>query len=423
MQYLIPERFDLLAKYIYVKYQDLGVETSFHRNLYDEHIRVFNGGWEFPGTKTTIDEFRYTFDELIKSLKIHGFDTTVSVIPIGKNGIPYNGAHRIAACIWFQLEVKTRLLKNRPGSVYDWQFFQTYQLHVPHGLRTEFTDVMALQYALLKSDSCRMIVVFPKALEEERDLQAFEGELKAFGKIVYKNSLELTSNGLINLIEECYYREPWIGDDYHGVKAKFKLCWAQRLRVQAYLFEPQDPGLVRLIKTRLRKHFSAGQHALHINDTPVETVRIAKAILNDNSVHWLNHAKMTRHQWKGNDRLVFQFSKLLLDNYSFDEAERFLVDGSMVLSVYGLREANDLDYIHFGSAMEHQSQLQIQSHNHEWPKTAIDDLIFNPKNYFYAHGVKFLTPKALLEFKQNRGEPKDQFDITLLKDILPKVNH
>lgn len=414
MQFLTPERFDLLAKYIYTKYHDLGIQTNFHQELYDEHIRVFNGGWEFPGTKNTIADFRYTFDELIKSLKVHGFDDNVSVVPLGNNGILFNGAHRVAACLWLGLNIKTRTLRDRAAPCYDWKFFRTYQLHVPQGLRAELCDTMALQYALLKSNECRMVIVFPVASVIDKSKE-FEEEIQNFGRVVYQKRIVLNSAGFMNLLEECYYREPWLNN--HGLKAKFKLCWGSKLEAMAYLFEPHDLGMMKFIKTRLRKMFMAGQHALHINDTAEETLRLAKMAFNDNSLHWLNHAKQTRHQWTSNENLVFRFSEDLKKRYQPDERERFMVDGSMVLSIYGLREANDLDYIHFNAGLKSSPRL-VQSHNHEYPKEAIDDLIFNPKNYFYAHGVKFMAPDALIEFKKRRNESKDVFDIKLLENLL-----
>jgi hypothetical protein len=413
MNYLIPERFDIVAKYLYAKYQDLGVQTDFHKQLYDEHIRVFNGGWEHPGTKNTVADFRYCFDELLKSLKVHGFDSTVSVVPIARNGIPWNGAHRIAACIWLGIEPQTRIVHDRDGPSYDSQFFATHRLHVPHGLKSEFSTVMALYYAILKSEQCRMVILFPNAMAEF-DRNQFEEQLKEFGRLVYGRTLELNPVGLSNLLEECYYREPWVGADYAGIKAKFKECWAPKLQLQVYLFEPCDLGLIRMTKSRLRRHFRAGHHALHINDTAEETLRLAKATLHDNSIHWLNHSKPgPRHQWVENQNLVDRFAETLRCSVTPDQREHFLVDGSMVLSVYGLREANDLDYLHFGRPLPTGS-----SHNHEYPKEAIDDLIFNPKNYFYVHGVKFLALAPLLEFKQRRNEPKDILDAKLLEQVI-----
>ena len=48
-KYLTSTRFDLIPKYLYVKYSDLNLKTNFYKKIYDDHILTFNGGWEYPG--------------------------------------------------------------------------------------------------------------------------------------------------------------------------------------------------------------------------------------------------------------------------------------------------------------------------------------------------------------------------------------
>ena len=56
--YLISSnRFDLMAKYLYVKFFNIKEKTDFYVELYKNHIVTFNNCWEYPGTKTTIKEF------------------------------------------------------------------------------------------------------------------------------------------------------------------------------------------------------------------------------------------------------------------------------------------------------------------------------------------------------------------------------
>ena len=51
-------RFDLMAKYLYIKFSDKSVKTNFYRELYHQHIFTFNNCWEYPGTKTSIETFK-----------------------------------------------------------------------------------------------------------------------------------------------------------------------------------------------------------------------------------------------------------------------------------------------------------------------------------------------------------------------------
>ena len=60
---LIPCRFDLMAKYIYIKFRENNIEIPFYKELYKAHINTFNNCWEHPGTKVGIIEFYDSFDK------------------------------------------------------------------------------------------------------------------------------------------------------------------------------------------------------------------------------------------------------------------------------------------------------------------------------------------------------------------------
>ena len=97
-----PCRFDLMAKYLYIKLKDKKLKTDFFKELYHKHLITFNGCNEFPDrtvgetglSKTNIYIFLNTFDSLINSIKNYGYDEK-HPIPVGKNGIIVNGAHRL----------------------------------------------------------------------------------------------------------------------------------------------------------------------------------------------------------------------------------------------------------------------------------------------------------------------------------------
>ena len=50
-------RFDLMAKYIYIKFKTNDIDTNFHIDLYHSHMITFNNCWEYPGTKKGIEDF------------------------------------------------------------------------------------------------------------------------------------------------------------------------------------------------------------------------------------------------------------------------------------------------------------------------------------------------------------------------------
>ena len=61
------------------------------------------GTYTEPGdeNKTSLDKFFSVFDELIDDYKENGFDSNKSLIPIGRNNIILDGAHRTACAIYY----------------------------------------------------------------------------------------------------------------------------------------------------------------------------------------------------------------------------------------------------------------------------------------------------------------------------------
>ena len=106
------------------------------------------------------------------------------------------------------------------------------------------------------------------------------------------------------------------------------------------------------------------------------------------------------------------------NNLDIDE---YAVTASSILSIYGLREGKDLDYIHTKSSPVLNLGEDIQSHNSYgigMYDINYDDIIHNPENHFYSRGVKFVSPKIIKSLKEKRNEPKDINDINLLNTIL-----
>jgi len=60
-----PTRFDLMGKYLYVKFKDKKVLTDFYVELYSKHIESMNGYRELPYAKSGISEFLSEFNKLI----------------------------------------------------------------------------------------------------------------------------------------------------------------------------------------------------------------------------------------------------------------------------------------------------------------------------------------------------------------------
>jgi hypothetical protein len=420
LKYIKPQRFDLLAKIIYAKYELAGIKTSFHKDLYAHHIHVFNGATEPPGVKTTIAHFFKDFDELIWSMKNKGFDKKHPV-PVGNNNIIINGAHRVSVSYLLGINPEIKRQNVRP-SVYDFNFFKNRKRFVKSGLLNKYSTQMALEYCRIHQNA-RMVIVFPSAVGKRNQL---ESHLKTNGSIIHQSSFNVTQTGLLNLIKELYHNEPWIGNNannWKGGDVKKRKCWGKSGLVSVYVYHPNNLGKVVETKQKIRTIYKLQHNSIHINDTHEETLRIARCVLTQHSHHFLNKAPT-----KLSAKNIALFNKLSTfhNQLSQDQKESIVVDSSFVLGMYGLRDANDVDVLVGKTANASTKNLikttsLLDNHNHEIQKYSnlnIDDLVYNPENYFYYHNIKFMNLKVLKEFKTIRNEPKDKVDISLINKIL-----
>jgi hypothetical protein len=141
-------------------------------------------------------------------------------------------------------------------------------------------------------------------------------------------------------------------------------------------------------------------------------------------------------------------------NNSNNNLNNILIYNSSVLATFGLREPSDIDFIQGGNNLIHQNKLPndvdiqnkyfkrgfmiLENKNKstymednpsfmidepiESPmfksKLSLDDIIYNPKNYFWYKNIKFMNIDLFKKVKNIRGRPKDLEQVNILKNIL-----
>jgi len=162
------------------------------------------------------------------------------------------------------------------------------------------------------------------------------------------------------------------------------------------------------MKEKCREIYKLGKHSLHVSDYISDTRRISCSLLNENSINFLN---------KGTNNISPQ-TKTLLENYfkEVDEKnENFCLTSSLIMEMYGLRQAKDIDYLHKDDKIINLENTSV--HNGKWLTyyhIHKDDIIYNPNYHFYFNGFKFSSLDVIKKMKQNRSEPKDIKDIKLI---------
>jgi FkbM family methyltransferase len=405
------DRFDLIPKLLYASFRESCIDSPWARNLYKAHLEAFNGLHEGDGSgKSGLEAFLTAFDTLLDSLKDAGFNPEQSLVPLDRNGVVIDGAHRVAACMLFDIPVET-LQFDMQSNNYNYEYF------LQKGLDPDLCDAIALKYCRINPNSY-IVTVFPSAVGKEEELRTI---LSRYAEIFYDRKVLLSKLGSINLVRQIYNGEPWVGnfaDQFAGAQNKAAECFRSDGPVRVYVITTNDFENVKTIKQQIRDLFGISNHSVHINDTHQETVMLGQLLLNRNSIHFLNNAKLT----------TFPKFQAHLENYKKVLMERgvqgeyLCIDGSASMAAYGIREARDLDYLHFGYddlTFDYPPEL-IGSHNTEIGHhvTTRDDIIFNPRNHFYYDGVKFASLGIIRALKQKRGEPKDFEDVALIDQLV-----
>lgn len=333
-----------MAKYLYAQHREWGVQSSFSLNVYANHLEVWNGFHEKRPPKEGLEDYVVAFDTLLDSLKEEGFLQKISLIPVDISHRIVNGSHRIAGCLLHDVPVATivRHQETCVDSSIDWL--------VQRGLEEKYGDAMAIQYCRLKNNTCMMYL--PEMGEQER--RKIRHLLLKFGTPVYTKLLK----------DDLPHPWPATDDKY------------------AILYEPKN---AEAMKTVLQHISSLLPHDVYLSPTGDGALLQAQIFFNANTLHWLTN-KRNSHDTAFAAQLKNYKEWLQKQPYP---AEWFCVAGDAVLAAYGIKEAPTWEFLFHGTYPYENEILRCQ--NKDLPPEVVDEFIFNPDNYFWCDGVKFLS--------------------------------
>lgn len=405
-------RFDIAAKLLYAKNRIKNINTEYHKQQYLQHLKVWNNFHESQPEKQGEESFLMAFDSILESMRLNGFDSSFSRVPT-INGSIINGSHRIASCIALDKIPVTYSADISEGQyLCNYEYFRDKKDFVPTGLQEQYLDEMALEFCRNK-ENLYTISIFPS---HDIKIESIANLIKQHCSIVYKKTVSLSDKGMLNYIHNLYYKEAWIGSkvsNYPGVAEKAKYCFTAGNSICVFLVEENEQENLVVLKDKIRQHCNVGKHSVHINDTQAETWRIASSVFNSNSLHFLNHA---RNLSTPNFDNYFRKYQEILENR--DDKEDFCIDSSAVLSIYGLRDCRDLDFLHLNNIFPVAEGIEChnaESHHYQVDK---DDIVYDPMNHFYAHGIKFASLSIVEDMKVYRNEEKDKRDVSLIRELI-----
>ena len=403
---LTHNRFDLAFKLYYL--DGLTNDDEFSKRIYKEHISAFTfGGFTEPGNKNknSIENFEVSFKDTYENIKVNGFDRSNTLVPLSQCGIIVNGAHRVACAIHLNQKVSCVSLAVEE-QVYDYKFF--YSRNVP----TEMLDAAATKFIEYASN-VHVALLWPTAVGHNEKLEDI------IPNIVYRKDITVNKNGAHNLLSQIYYGEEWLGNvenNFLGAVGKLVECFKSFDPIRVIAFQATSLEEVLIVKEKIRKLFDVGKHSIHITDTKEEAIRTSRLVFNSNSIHFINYAKPNKYISTHNKINDFKFfiKKNKLNSKSL------LIDSSIILSVYGLREAKDTDFFCDDNSKLSYSIDGIDTHDEElvhYDKSK-REMIHNQRYYFYFNDIKFISFDLLYKMKKRRAEEKDLNDCKIMEAMI-----
>lgn len=424
---LCTARFDFYGILIYIDQKVQGVKNlNWAKNIYRErtsamtsHKLCENGN----DAKTSFDDFVNVLDKLINDFQNDRFNQDQTLIPVDKDYVPMDGAHRVACAAYFDKNVNILRFPDREYKFKGYQYLQ-HEL-----LPATIADYMALESTRWHND-LYVIFFWPQAHQNTYKLKKAQDIIYTKTDVMYDVKYKLSYIAIRNLMIQIYGHMDWLGDidnDFANVTVKVNEVWASNGKVQLIITRGRSCEYITKLKEEIREMFGIGLSSCHSTDNMRETKLALNALLNPLSRDFLQIAKPTA--FKKSFKLIEKFKETVKsNNLSFD---KFIIDSSTVLAIYGAREAEDLDFYRlpetnisaFSGIEDIEEHDETQKQFYEYP---ITDYILSPEHFFVFNEVKFMSLQNLLKFKKARysktKDPKDAGDIGLIKNYSQKTN-
>ena len=400
---ITPNRIDVIFKLLYLKLKTLGAK-KISKKLYDKHIYYITNGLyiEEGSSKSSLKNYIDEFDNLFKSLKNNGFDSNISIIPLSIKGCISNGSHRLAASIYLNIpEVKVEKTKNKKH-VYDCNFF------IKRGINKELIELAVLEFLNLTENNY-LAIIWPSANKKVNYLDVFS-------EIIYDKKLVLNPRAAQSFVAEIYKEQKWVGsfeDGYGGAISKVSETFKNYSSLHLIFFKENSLKRVQQTKKLLRRKFNIGKASIHITDNSFETMDIGSIVLNDNSIHFMKYGIPYRFSSIFNNLKLFR--EILIQKKI--DINSLVISGDTVMSIYGIKSSNTIEYLSIKPIDIEVENFHNEMININYYDELIGELIYNPKNYFYFSGFKFLKLNLIKKFKIKRKEPEDDLDLKLINKI------
>lgn len=179
-------------------------------------------------------------------------------------------------------------------------------------LDTRFDDAQALSYCA-DNKNTHIAVLYPAV---SWDFEKVRIIFAKYGTLQYAKTMELQGHGPFNILYAAYGHERWIGcihDNFRGLQValnkRFLAYTADKLyQIVVLLFQSENLKNVDICKEEIRRLFgNAPRYPIHINDTHLETMILAKAVFQPDAARLINEPQIVQCPSKNNYPDVIPF--------------------------------------------------------------------------------------------------------------------
>lgn len=256
---------------------------------------------------------------------------------------------------------------------------------------------------------CLWLNLLPHSVNKEKFISEFH---KSFN-VIKETEIEITKNVFNNLNAQ-----------FHSLFSSERYSTGYS-RCLCLLISNSISEIEERVKRCLRETGNNSNEAvssfIYITVDKRETDIMKEVIFNPNSLHFLNYGNPFRYN---NARKLCEKFKHTLEKAN-EKIDDYIIETSMVLAIYGVRNASDLDYSTLSENDVQFSEKQIERHGffgQQFYDCPIRSLIEDSTNYFVYNEMKFVSLERLLQYKESRfkngGNYKDKTDIILITKLL-----
>ncbi len=414
--FILDKRMDIgiLLYYIDSKIKNYDRKKSIY--LYKKRIEIVTkGSFSEIGNekKNTFKSYLDVFDSLISDFQNNNFVTTKSLIPIDRENFLLDGSHRVACSIYFNRPIQIAKFNEVSTGVKIDKFW----LNINFGsLESNFIFLFIQKY----SKNIRAFIFWPKSKSSLRYNELIN-ELKNNPKYIYNIHIDYNENIYYNLIFNLYYHNQINMDKYFldCLKKKNEIL-NKNFGIDIYFYNSIDDVEITHIKKFYRNLIGFNYSSVHSTDNYNDTLLLCDILMKPNSLIDLNRINLFN-----SFQVIKKLSKFnkLINNCKF-ETENFVIDGSVVLDLFNIRKANDIDFLttYDNNVLVKLNSIMNFSNHYEFRSLLksfdLNNEVFNPLSYFTFIGLKISRLENVLEYKQLLFTKKHINDVKLIKLFL-----